>query len=383
MIYILTIIILLFLVFHYDVNGNTKNKMIAYYLLMAWFIAVSGFQYRMGSDIKVYMIEFEDAEWFDLSLDNFSFFSERQFGWTLLINLTKSLSGDFTILKMIQSIIVNYAVFRFLFKYCKMFFTAIFFYSIYIYLEFNFNVLRQSISIAFFLFSYQYLIEKKWIKYYLSVFIALMFHNTAIVLVFLPLVSLINIDVNKIGVISILLLSLLVLLNFTGILNNIDIQNILLPELYDQGSVYFEDDNYGSNSGYFLQFFFVSLVYILVSSFLFIRGRYENKLDIMMFYIYLIFLSLNSKIPIFSRLNLFFIPFYICLLATFVHEFPYTYFEKKISKLLIMVFVVLFSYIPINSLFKINPVTGKANIVQFYPYYTIFDPKVSEDRESF
>ena len=103
MIYIITLVLLLVLVFHYDVNGNSNYKMTVYYILMFWFIAISAFQYCLGSDMPPYMYEYDAVQWKDVTWSSLTGLNNRQLGWLLLINICKLISNDFVILKIIQA----------------------------------------------------------------------------------------------------------------------------------------------------------------------------------------------------------------------------------------------------------------------------------------
>ena len=68
MVYILTIIVLVYFIFKYDVagaqNSPTYNKL--YTMTMIWFICISGFAYNVGSDMAAYMTEYDHASWSNL-----------------------------------------------------------------------------------------------------------------------------------------------------------------------------------------------------------------------------------------------------------------------------------------------------------------------------
>ena len=382
MIYIITLLVLLFLVFHYDVNGNTRNRMTMYYILMFWYIAVSGFQYCMGSDIIIYMNEYNDTDWSDLMLDSFVDLNSRQFGWILLSNLCKLLSSDFLLFKIIQASFVNIVMFVFVKKQTNAIFTSILFYSIFMYFDLNFNILRQSFAIGFFLLSFNYFNENKWLKYYVFVFLALMFHSSAIILFILPLFK--YLKINKvtilIGFASIVFLLL--------VIRNLPITDFFItyiPTLFksdftDLGDIYLNDENYGQNTAKLISFLIMVGLYFWV-----FYTNYKNNLnqsnnDFLLFLIFIIFFVLNSSMPIFTRFNLYFTPFFIYLLSNFIIYFT-TQKMSNFKLITLTFFLVLFSFSHINGLFRINANYNDKQIIQYYPYYSVFEKKQSPERE--
>lgn len=379
MIYIITILVLLALVFHFDINGNTRYKITAYYILMFWFIAVSGFQYCIGSDMPPYMYEYDAVQWKDVTWDSITGLNNRQLGWILLINFCKLISKDFVVLKIIQAIFLNVAFFTFFKRQTKALFTSILFYSLYLYLDLNFNILRQSIAVGIFLLGYTFYAEKNWLKYYICVFSAIMFHNTAAILIFLPLLHLIKINRN-----SLILLSISFFICLVGI-RYLPVTDFLLGHLsiFMNSDValmadwYLTDEKYGKNSVSLISYMVVAMLYFWVIFFNYRNNMYKYKYDLLIIFTYIFILALNTSIPIFARLNYYFIPIFIYLLSNFIINFPKLRLEKRLRLISVVFLVVLFSYSSVIGLFRINTSYDDKNIVQYYPYYTVFNKKVS------
>ena len=158
MIYIVTLVVILLLVYQFDIVGKTQNKLLYYNMLMCWLTAISAFQYCVGSDTPIYMYEHDVYSWKDFTWDYIFSFPKRQPGWVLLSLMGKLFSDDYFVIKLFQAIIVNVAIFKFFRKQSKAIFTCIFFYFIMLYLDFSFNIMRASIAIAIFLLGYLYFI---------------------------------------------------------------------------------------------------------------------------------------------------------------------------------------------------------------------------------
>jgi hypothetical protein len=382
MIYIITISLVLFCVFYYDIMENTRNRITVYYLILVWYVAISGLQYCMGSDILIYMREYDETQWSDLSIMSLFGLNNRQFGWILLINLCKSLSSDFVVLKVIQAFFVNLSFFIFFKKQTRYIYTCIFFYSISLYFDFNFNLLRQSIAVAFFLISYKSYTEKKWFSYYLCVLFALLFHNSAVILLFLPVLNFFRVTTKYLT-----FLSLGVFVGFIAIryLHVSDLFFRILSlftdsEIAQLGGMYLEDEKYGQNTASSISFILISLLFIYVIFFNFKNNLFVSSEDFKIFFVFIFILVVSSLISIFARFNFYFLPIVIYLQSNFVIYYPI----HKLSrfKLSIIVFFFIFSYSPISSLFMLNTTFQEKQIIQFYPYYSIFDKKLSPEREN-
>lgn len=397
MIYIITLLVLLFLVYHYDVNGNTRNRMTMYYILMFWYIAVSGFQYCMGSDIIVYMEEFDYSDWSDISTDNILGLYKRQFGWVLLTNIAKTIYSDFFLLKLIQAIIVNVVFFDFFKKQSNAIFTCILFYSLLVYLDFNFNLLRQTFAISIFLIGYRFFVEKKWFKYYFVVFLAILFHNSAFVLLFIPLLHLLKINKRNLIIISSMLFILLFLIRlfpFSTMFYNNLMFLFVDSEASEIGAGYLNDDVYGQNTVAVIPFLVFTALYLLVVFYnqnfsIQINDSLEdseiterNETNIKIFLFYIVIYVFVFSIPIFARFSFYFIPIFIVLVSNFVVSLSKN--SNSIIKTATLVFLVfVFSYPQFSSLFKVNSITNLQNIVQFYPYSSIFDKNIPNERYNF
>ena len=123
MIYIYTIIALIFLIIKYDIDLYKENKSynVWYNIMMVWFVCISGFAYNVGSDTVIYMNEYDNATWDnihnlkDLFYDN----ERRQPGWIILETICHSISSNFLFFKLIIALFGNWAIFRFIKKHSE------------------------------------------------------------------------------------------------------------------------------------------------------------------------------------------------------------------------------------------------------------------------
>lgn len=187
MIYLVILFFLLILSFQYDIQGTKKYRNEWYLFMLLVFVLLAGLRWRIGTDTTEYLYKFYHEY---PSLEDFSF-EDYPVGkdpfFVILNSLVISFGGRFYIVQLIHATIVNGLIFKYIKKHSPYIFTCLFFYAVIKYLNYNTEIMRGSISIAICLFANDYLLEKKWIKGYVMLFIALMFHIQTIVMFVMPL----------------------------------------------------------------------------------------------------------------------------------------------------------------------------------------------------
>ena len=138
----------------------------------------------VGTDTDNYLILFTDR------IDSWNFF-EQPFLTLLnfeplfyfLIKSLKLLNTDFTVLLFIISTIVWTLIYLSTINRVKYFYHVIFFSLTLGFLFFTFNGVRQSIALSFVFLSVNYFIDSKKKKFFLTIFVASLFHYSAILLI--------------------------------------------------------------------------------------------------------------------------------------------------------------------------------------------------------
>ena len=114
-------------------------------------------------------------------------------------------------------------------------------------------------------------------------------------------------------------------------------------------------------------------------NFIYRYNLYNSIEDFLIFFAYLFLFTLNNFIPIFSRFNWYFMPMFICFVSSFTIDYTkYKFVNFKFLFLVTMFF--FYCFFPIRGLFQINPTFNETQIIQFYPYYSVFDKKISPER---
>lgn len=382
--YLLALLLIVFGIMRYDFTPHNpnENKYLAVVFLFLAFL--SAFQYMVGSDIINYIKEFEYG--YNLSSsDSITGNSFRQPGWVLLVAFCKSVSSDFLLLKLIQAFFVNFAIYRFVLSRESAKFTTVLFYFVFLYLNLNFNILRESFAIAFFLLSYPYLEQHKWGKYYILCFLALMFHLSAIVLFLLPLVMLFPINYKTI-IFSLFAVAIMIGVSIRIGLSEIMLRMTLLmdPEsaIYENSMRYLDNDKYSDSfSPIILLFVIVNLLPLLYYTNK-RRQIKDNKYFVLMIQISLLYFTLdtlNRIVPIFYRFNQYFMIIYFALLSMFIFDYSKRFKKESIRWLYV---VILFIYLfPAKSYFVVNKQYGYPEIVQYYPYHSVFSKEVDPVRK--
>ncbi|MDQ2720965.1 MAG: EpsG family protein [Bacteroidota bacterium] len=184
MIYLLLFILILFSAL--TKKNSVIEDRINYNFLLLLFILLAGFRYRVGGDSLGYMDDFASLPTLS-QLPDFDF-KDALYDplWYIFNALAKSIFDNFIFFQIVQAIIVNTIILWTIKKYSKYKYWTVLFYFILYYLYFNMEILRESLSVCVFLLCIPYLLQKKWIKYYLFAFIAFQFHSSAIILFFIP-----------------------------------------------------------------------------------------------------------------------------------------------------------------------------------------------------
>lgn len=211
-VYIIPLLLAVWGIFRFDINGENKYKNCLYIFLMLYLILLIGLRFEVGGDTLVYM---EEYIWRDNIFDwEFSWTDYYEPLYALLCAFTKTVSEDFVYFQMLHSIVINICLFYFIAKSTKYRFSALFFCLIYYYLYFTTEILRESLAIFVFVLNIRNYEEGHWIRYYIGVFIAILFHISAVILLLFPFAKWLRFDWKYV---IILVFSLAIFLNLDAL----------------------------------------------------------------------------------------------------------------------------------------------------------------------
>lgn len=379
MIYIVIGIYLLALAIQFDFRGKGFAATRKFHFRLAFLILVAlmAFRYRVGGDTLRYMDSYEHMYG---AIDTFDIGGRLQPLWLLLNNFLHSISPKFLLFQIVHVLFINTVFFSFFKKYSKYLFVAIFLYYIYPYFIFNMEVIRESFAIAFFLLSIDACLRKRWLIYYLYIAIAFLFHAGAIFLIIVPFLS--NWKIRPLSIFAICGAGVVVLHFFlnTSFANTY----MLLNNIEEQGRAYISIKS--NINGYIAPLLFRILFPAIIYYIGIKRGLNKDKLAPLFFFI----LSVSVLTTIFPQLYRLFnylrlLEVVLCANVLYLIQhtessryrvaFPNLYI-LPILLLIIANQVVRYQFDDTSSIYM-N--TRKYQL--FYPYYSVFNPEISETRE--
>ena len=188
MIYLLVVIIFLLPIFA-RASKTYKIPQNYYKFQCLILILVAGLRYYVGGDTIGYMRDWDERvdDWFHL--DSLNLLYMAMFYRPLCIALwvtCKTICQEFFFLQIVQATIVNISVFYIVPKYTRYKYEVAFFYLILQFLYFNCEIMRESLAVVAFYFAFRYYVEKKWIKYYLSLLVVFMIHDSVLIYFIFP-----------------------------------------------------------------------------------------------------------------------------------------------------------------------------------------------------
>lgn len=202
----LTLIWLYALTYNILLHGNFNKRMIkGIFVFIATFQLILLLSLRhisIGVDVSYYISFFKNIA------SGFNFDPRFELGYRYLNQFIGFFTNNQQIFLTIISIICIAPVGRFIYKHSKMPFLSFTIYIAFNYYSFTFSGLRQAISYAIIFISYDYIKDRKFIKFLICVISAGLFHKSS--LIFIPAYFLYGIKINKITISSLIIFDLLI-----------------------------------------------------------------------------------------------------------------------------------------------------------------------------
>lgn len=345
-----------FFTFLESASKKYKYGMLLSFILLFIFISI---RYDFGNDYEGYLYNFNRIN--SLGDIKGSQFINLETGWIFLTRTFKDLGFQYLVafLSLLYCIIIYFFIrnvlekkYLFLGLLCFLLNSGIFL--------INLSAMRQTLALILFLFSIKFIIERKIILYVLIIYLASLFHGSAIIL--LPLYFIRYFKLNK----TLNIIYFVVYLSFFFISDKfVDIIKVIILFIKPAYAIYTEDENnvktvIGSGSGViFSSINFILLLYF--SS----REKFENKyleISIKLIVIFFILMPFALSIGMIGRVNFYFSFFTIFMI-------PYIYVKIKhlyLKKLFLFLNLLLLIY-GLNQFFNSDIYKEKFN-----DYKTIF-----------
>lgn len=382
MIYIVTFFLISFFVVHFDINKQGRNyDKVCFFFIMLYLILMMGLRYRVGIDTLNYMELYDEKpDLFSLSYFDFSTAPEDPF-YIILCAIAKTIGDDFFWIQLLQMSIVNVSVFLFFYRYCLKKYTAVLLYYIITYFYFSTEIMRESLAIACFLFSFGFLYEKKWWKYYLCAVAAFLFHSSAFFVFFIP--CFMNLKFNRYFV-GILVGFVFLCIFYSNYIGDLALFLAFTERMLQKTEKYFLDERFFPSVN--LLIYQIGSFFILpLCLYAYFRKRISDirKYDSMMC-LYMLISTMSIFFSISSRFRNYLICIYIMILADIAGYILCTQKKNKLLKLSVFFFLATFP--SISGLF-ISPFSKYDSTIknyhEWYPYHSIWDPQKERKREDY
>ena len=366
--YIILFVTSLLGVVQYDINRHNRTKKIAWYFLFCYVILLVGLRYRVGSDTLVYIWGYDRLpSWGELNWSEIWSY-EFQPLYVLLCAIAKSISPDFTVLQILHAFIINSCIFYFIRKNTQYPFTGLFLYFFLYFFYFNTEILRESLAIGIFLLNYKNLENKRWLRFYCGVFVSVLFHFSALILVFFPFIRLIKFNWKYLLVISLFCAFLISMRSYLSVLDTLDALNARKIAHY---SSQFEDG--AMNAKWILyrvmQYTFFPILLLWLQKFCI---KEQNQWVSFVCVYALLGIGVIVFQIIFARFTNYLMPFYALFLADIIGRgYGKSPSRKLFSTLSFACIMIIYGYYYISG----------DNWHIWNPYHSVFDPQTDEIRE--
>lgn len=350
-------------------EGNRIHKKVCYIILCALFIMLAGFRYKVGGDTIRYMDEYSSI----IPLNHLKFkdlFGQQYMPLCyLLFSICKYINKSFYCLQFIHAAILNIILFRFVYRNTKYCFSAILVYLLWSYLEFNTEIIRESLAVCMVLLGYEYLKRGKWYVYLVFCFISLGFHVSGIISFIVPL--LLRIKFNKTAVIFTILTTNLLYFLYLSAPQLLVYLDILGADSSQMLARYYQED-YDVQNWHAQALFFVKWILFLGIFYYYARRyKYPNIKNIEGLLLVVICLAFMSRYSYaFYRFINYLMPFVWIIVGTGYASTQFTPIGHNINKLLLVLSISAFS---ILCIYSDNIITGKEDLLKYFPYTSYFN----------
>lgn len=364
LLYLIPIFIFFIGVLRCDVRRKTKYTLLLMLISFIYMTLLIGLRFEVGGDTLNYMGDYQWrvplSDWEPTLQDNF------QPGYVFLCALAKSISPEFYVFQLMHVFLLNLLIFIFIYRNAKYRFAALttVYYICYIY--FSTEILRESLSVMVFMFNYKNFEQEKWVKYYLGVALAALFHISAVFLLLLPFIKWVKFDKKYLYAMLLVMVGTIAMDKVFAILSNIALVGEKISSYSDMTSI-------GLFAG---TINLMKRCIFPVACVLFFRHgcnkemKYERAIAIMSLFGMASFFS-----PvIFGRVINYFIIFFAISFSDAVMEMFLSRTRVLIgnAKIFLICFILLYG----------SEYVLYRRYERFLPYYSIFNP-VSVDRDNF
>ena len=371
MIYLVLLIYVLVLSFRFDKDKQLykqKSKRVHQIILYLSLSLVAGLSYRLGIDCIRYEMKFDMIE----PINQFStlqlLLSSYDLDplWAILNSVVKFFSEEFYVLHLVVALFINGVIFWFVNKHSKYFFTTILLYCLFQYWNFNFEILREAVSVSFFLLALDSIVDRKnnYLRYYLLALPAVFFQTFGFVVLLLPIFKILNVQKHLTGALIITVILTPAIFYFMNMVTSSGL-------LMEDASSKMEGGYLGESSSFNIFGIILSIATLVVPSIFMVfktKGVVDDSLRTFAFLYPLVIITTYGYYMMYRMGNYVFIPFVICV-GQYIHN--------ALSKKDVMAFFVFLVFF----VFTIRKNFDESTYRRYLPYSSIFDEKTDSRRE--
>lgn len=320
-----------------------RNKIFSYICTLASILIICCFAafraYTVGTDINVYGFKrFSYAGLYNSIVD---YITLKSFGTEYLYHVLNYIvyktSHSFQLFLFILQLIPVLVVYRLASKN-RTNSTYSLYIICYLFIWFNssLNILRQTIAIFIVLYAYNYIEQKKYLKYIIFVLIASLFHSTALICLLMPCMQIFSNRKNK----FLHLFFIVVILFFSYFTLDILLKMISTMPILNEYQRYI---TYNSGETFSSIFMFVKLIFLILNI-TYAKYIEKNKSNsLLIYYVTLDFVLYCSSafIDYGYRISYYFLPYWIMLIP----KIDFSIEDRKVKstyRLLIAILLVLY-----------------------------------------
>ncbi len=383
MIYIIVICYLLFLIYTYDMH-HRRQKNVHFWILFIFFTLLAGLSYRLGVDCIRYENHFYN---FNFSVDILDLFNRKQGVsgeeplWVLVNRTCYLLFKDFQVMKFFIAVFVNGTVFWFLRKHSPALYTSILLYFLLTFANLNFEALRESLAICFFLIAFDKLDGSKrgYIKYFLYVIPCFLCHRFGFICFIFPLFLRVNYSRNFIFFLIASFFAIPLLSSFLSSFIEFNLMNAIFNDRLDRLA---ESNTYGfheMNIWGYMELLVLTLLPLLVVLRYYKDGKY---LSFALVYVIVVLMTTGAFTILFRVNDYLVFPTIIALsgaIKNAIYHNNYSFQKLDILKngLVAKVCLVIFLGFNLYSFIK------SKEFVMYYPYASVITKSEDPTREAF
>ena len=394
MIYIAILVLLIILSYNYDYQKKSRGKSFWFNVVLVILILVAGLRYRIGLDstrYEMYHIEIPML-W---ELEDFNFDEENYDPlFVILSSLARTISSEFWVVQLLQAILVNTIVFRFIRLNTKNIFFGILLYCVCLYLNFMCEVMREACAVSMLLLGYEYLKQDKIIKFSAFIVLAYLFHSSAIVLFAIPLLKIVGVwDNLRLNRYSVFVFLGILLIGYYLQSTMFDfLQDITITDRVDSKVESYANDEILNKRNMNLlgilsrcvTVIFPTILSVIVTKRIGATNQYSKLEPFAMLCIS--FAILSVPIALFYRYNNYFFPFILILMSECMYRGRVSCIVNQrninigaISRTFILFSVMIQLY---NFVSTPDGTSGYKRYQRYYPYASVIDKTIDVEREN-